>query len=239
VNATLYKVLGARRADRMASVSSRTSRSQGSSSSQTVPSFAGDFPGAGALWSLTPAPRQAQDDSDPRVIATFAAEGVFSSLLSDARRGEVNDELRVEDEPRSEDVTTLNERLYQYNVAVTGCDDGRWLAIFVRDATGEMVAGLHGWTWGQTGFVQSLWVREDLRGQGLGRRLLGAAEAEAARRACREMQLDTHSYQAPGFYRHLGYAPIGELPGWPRDTSRIFFRKALPPPDQGSISERA
>jgi hypothetical protein len=59
-------------------------------------------------------------------------------------------------------------------------------------------------------------------------RYTSTAEAKAARRGCREMQLDTHSYQAPGFYLHLGYAPIGELPGWPRDTSRIFFRKALP-----------
>jgi hypothetical protein len=41
------------------------------------------------------------------------------------------------------------------------------------------------------------------------------------------MHLDTHSYQAPDFYRHRGYEVIGELPGWPDQTTRIFFRKAL------------
>ena len=78
-----------------------------------------------------------------------------------------------------------------------------------------------------TGFVQALWVREDLRQRGLGSQLLQAAEDEARRRGCREMHLDTHSYQSPGFYRRLGYEAIGELPGWPANTTRIFFRKAL------------
>jgi GNAT superfamily N-acetyltransferase len=137
------------------------------------------------------------------------------------------DVFRIEDDPRPEEVAALDDRLYRSNVAATGWDDGRWLAIFVRDGAGELVAGLHGWTWGRTGFVRALWVREDSRRQGLGARLLAAAEGEARRRGCREMQLDTYSYQAPGFYRRLGYEEIGALPGWPDRASRIFFRKPL------------
>jgi len=134
-------------------------------------------------------------------------------------------ELRVEDEPVPADVAILNDRLYRHNAAVTGWDNGRWLTIFVRDDAGDIVAGLHGWTWGQTSFVQTLWVREDLRGRGLGARLL--VTAEAARRGCREVHLDTHSWQAPDFYRQQGYEVIGELPGWPDQTTRIFLRKTL------------
>ena len=138
-----------------------------------------------------------------------------------------SEELRVEEDPRPEDIALLNDRLYRFNAAATGVDDGRWLAIFVRDAAGQVEAGLHGWTWGRTGFVQTLWVREDLRGRGLGSRLIAAAEREAARRGCREVQLDTHSYQAPAFYCRRGYEVVGELPGWPEDTTRLFLRKAL------------
>jgi GNAT superfamily N-acetyltransferase len=139
----------------------------------------------------------------------------------------MDEDLRIESEPRLEDVAALGEHLYRHSAAVTGSDDGRWLAIFVRDDAGTVTAGLHGWTWGGTGFVRTLWVREDLRGQGLGARLLEAAEREAARRGCREMQLDTYAYQAPGFYRRLGYEQIGDLPGWPSGSRRLFFRKAL------------
>jgi GNAT superfamily N-acetyltransferase len=145
--------------------------------------------------------------------------------------GHTDDAFEIEEEPRAQDVALLNERLYQHNAAVTGCDDGRGLTIFVRDgAGGGITAGLHGWTWGRVGFVQTLWVREDLRRRGLGARLLAVAEAEAFRRGCTEMHLDTHSFQAPDFYRRLGYEAIGELPGWPADTTRVFFRKRLSPP---------
>ena len=140
-----------------------------------------------------------------------------------------DEQLRIEDEPSPRDVAALNDSLYRYNAAITGHDDGRWVAIFIRDHARQIVAGLHGWTWGGTCFVQTFWIREDLRRKGLGARLLAAAEAEAIRRGCREVHLDTHSYQAPGFYRYLGYEQIGELPGWPAgaDTTRIFFRKKL------------
>jgi GNAT superfamily N-acetyltransferase len=139
----------------------------------------------------------------------------------------MDEELRIETDPRLDDVAALGEHLHRHGVAATGFDDGRWLAIFVRDAAGDVTAGLHGWTWAGTGYVKTLWVREDLRRQGLGARLLEAAEREAARRGCREMQLDTLAYQAPGFYRRLGYEQIGDLPGWPAGSRRLFFRKAL------------
>jgi GNAT superfamily N-acetyltransferase len=138
-------------------------------------------------------------------------------------------ELRIEDEPLPADVAVLNDRLHRHNAAVTGCDNGRGLTILVRDEARDIVAGLHGWTWAQVGFVQTLWVRDDFRGRGIGARLLAAAEVEAARRGCRQMHLDTHSYQAPDFYRHRGYEVLGELPGWPEPATRIFLRKTLSP----------
>ena len=138
-------------------------------------------------------------------------------------------ELKIEDAPRREDTALLDERLYEFNAAASGVDNGRLLAIFIRDDHGAITAGMHGWTWGGTGFVQAIWVDEQLRGRGLGARLLAAAEAEAAHRGCHQMHLDTHGYQAPDFYRRQGYEVIGELPGWPGNDVRIFLRKRLSP----------
>ncbi len=137
------------------------------------------------------------------------------------------EDLRIDEDPRPEDVARLNDHLYRFNASATGVDDGRWLAIFVRDAAGQIEAGLHGWTWGGTGFVQTLWVRDDLRCRGRGSRLLAAAEQEAVRRGCVTMELETHDYQAPDFYRRLGYELVAELPGWPGRSTRGLFRKEL------------
>jgi GNAT superfamily N-acetyltransferase len=75
--------------------------------------------------------------------------------------------------------------------------------------------------------VDLLWVDEPLRGRGLGRALLTAAEDEARRRDCRTIVLDTHSFHAPGFYSGLGYAEVGETIDTPIGFTSVTFQKRL------------
>src|SRR5258708_18813672 len=105
--------------------------------------------------------------------------------------------LSVTDDPTPSEVQFLEDRINEFNFATTGFYDGRLLTILVKDEQGEVAAGLYGWTWGGCAEVRFLWVREDWRGQGYGRQLLSAAEAEAARRGCTQIVLSTHSFQAP------------------------------------------
>ena len=74
------------------------------------------------------------------------------------------------DEPSSEDMSFLGDRLYDFNVGATGISDGVLLGIFMRDDDGVMTAGLHGHTWGGTCEISRLWVSETLRHQGIGSR---------------------------------------------------------------------
>jgi GNAT superfamily N-acetyltransferase len=136
-------------------------------------------------------------------------------------------DLTITDDPTPADVDFLDERIYEFNAARTGFHDGRKLAIFVRDAAGSIIAGLWGWTWGGYGEVRTLWVDEALRRQGLGARLLQAAEKEARARGAAYMLLSTHSFQAPEFYPRFGYRRIATVPGKPPGHEDIFFRKEL------------
>jgi GNAT superfamily N-acetyltransferase len=121
----------------------------------------------------------------------------------------------------------LDQEISAFNAAVTGDHDARLLSIAARGDDDELHAGLYGWTWGGCGYVELLWVRGDQRGNGLGARLLAAAEAEIRRRGCDRVALDTHSFQAPGFYARLGYAECGRTPGYPHGHDSIHLLKHL------------
>ena len=109
----------------------------------------------------------------------------------------------------------------------TGRRDYQPLSVFLRDERGSLAAGLHGFTWAGWLEIKLLWVREDQRGQGLGRRMLAAAEAEARERGCRHVWLDSYTFQAPAFYQHLGYEVFGSLADYPPPHDRVFLTKTL------------
>lgn len=75
--------------------------------------------------------------------------------------------------------------------------------------------------------LQLLWVREDFRGQGLGMRLLEAAEAQARGRRCTVIFGFSFGFQAPDFYRRAGYTVFGTIEEYPRGSSCYFLRKYL------------
>jgi len=136
--------------------------------------------------------------------------------------------LKIEVEPAPKDIRSIYDGLSAYNAEQLGSDDGKSLTIFVRDDTGGIVAGLHGWTWCGACKVERLWVRQDLRRQGYGQRLLAAAEQEARARGCAQLLLDTFSFQAPLFYKKLGFEVIGVTEDFPRPPhSEYHLRKTL------------
>lgn len=122
----------------------------------------------------------------------------------------------------------LHGLINDFNISTTGFDDARWLQASVNDENGELVAGLSGWTWGGSAYVDALWVRADRRGKGIGSHLLAAAEAEAAARGCTQVVLCTHSFQAPDMYRNLGYREHGRIEGYPTGHAYIHMAKDLP-----------
>jgi len=92
---------------------------------------------------------------------------------------------------------------------------------------GRIVGGVIGETFIGWLFVKFLWVAETHRGKGWGKSLMEAAEKEAAKRGVRNAYVDTFSFQAPEFYRKLGYREFGRLDDFPAGYCRSWLTKAL------------
>ena len=135
--------------------------------------------------------------------------------------------IDVRDDHRPELDALLEERIYEFNSAATGIYDGRLLNAAINDEAGKHVAGVSGHTWGGCCTIVLLWVDESLRGTGVGRALMQAAEDEAIRRRCRQMVLTTHSFQAPRFYEKLGFRRIGAIPNNPAGHEDFIYMKDL------------
>lgn len=137
------------------------------------------------------------------------------------------EQFSVLDCPDRNDLRFIEERIDEENIARTGIADARQLAIILRSATSGIVAGLHGWTWGGTCEIKALWVHPLWRGRGLGTQLMLAAEAEARSRGASQMVLSTHSFQAPHFYRQLGFEVDGCVDDYPIGHASFYLRKRL------------
>ena len=121
----------------------------------------------------------------------------------------------------------IGEGISNFNEQKAGDDSGQNLCFVLQSSGEEVVGGVIGATYWDWLYVNLMWIREDLRSKGYGRRLLELAEEEARKRGAKNSYLDTFSFQAPDFYQKHGYRVFGELPDFPVGHTRYFLVKEL------------
>jgi N-acetylglutamate synthase-like GNAT family acetyltransferase len=135
--------------------------------------------------------------------------------------------IQLDRDPSAADLQFLDDRIYDHNASATGHDDGGLFSLTLRDEKGEIVAGLHGWTWARACEIRCLWVNQSLRGQRLGEQLLQMAEDEARAKGCKSILLSSYSFQAPGFYQKYGYQVMACLEDFPPGCQNYVLLKRL------------
>jgi ribosomal protein S18 acetylase RimI-like enzyme len=116
--------------------------------------------------------------------------------------------------------------LLAYNARAVGRSPYEPLTVVLREGK-QVVGGVTGWTWKGWCHVDLVWIDDKFRGKGRGAALMRRAESEARKRGVENVFLDTFSFQAPGFYRKLGYKEFGRLKNFPKGHTRHFLQKAL------------
>jgi GNAT superfamily N-acetyltransferase len=139
----------------------------------------------------------------------------------------MRDDLTYDTDPDPADISALEDLLYEFNMQATGHTDGQLYGIFLRDENGAVIGGADGWTWGATCYVRHLYLPETMRAQGLGTRLMDLIEQEALVRRCAMIVLESHDFQAPEFYRRLGFVLTGSVEGYPRGHRNFTLVKTL------------
>ena len=175
------------------------------------------------------------------VLAT--AEQAIAAEARDVRPGDVLEVIRherknrkrvhagcsitVHDDIPREDAAVIDAGLGHSNEAAAPLHEVRPLCSFARDEAGKVIGGAVGRTWGSCCELQQLWVDPGHRRLGIGARLVGEFERRAEARGCRTFYLETFSFQAPKFYRSLGYETKSQLHGFgPGIVKYLMVREA-------------
>jgi GNAT superfamily N-acetyltransferase len=139
-------------------------------------------------------------------------------------------QIESADEIDAAAASAIERGLDAFNEAQVGPDNCRTAWVVARDRTGRLIGGLKGisiWNWF---LIDWVWVEDGSRGQGIGSALVGAAEDLARQRRCQSLYLNTFSFQAPEFYRKMGYVEFGRLENFPEGHTRFWLKKGLLPP---------
>lgn len=136
--------------------------------------------------------------------------------------------LTIDDHMSAAEIEYVERRLVEFADVYTGPRNRRDFAVALRAGDGAVCGGIIGdtlWDWLQIG---TLWVAEDLRGQGLGHQLLARAESLGIERGCRFARLSTFEFEARAFYEAHGYRVFGQHDDFPAGHTQFYLAKALP-----------
>ena len=130
----------------------------------------------------------------------------------------------IDAEAPAKDVATVVNGVFAHGRSQAKDGDAEPISCLVRDKT-LVVAGGSGRTEYHRLFVNHLWVAEELRGQGIGSRILLLLESEAARRGCRDALIETLDDSVARFYDRLGYKQIAFVASYVGHFNRHIMLK--------------
>lgn len=127
----------------------------------------------------------------------------------------------------SQKVQEIGDLIRSYNRSNREPAESEPLNIYVEDDSDQLMAGLVAETFGNWLEIEYLFVKENLRGKGIGSQLLQQAESEAKKRNCRYAFVNTYQFQAPAFYQKYGYKEVFTLKDYPYTGQRHYYQKDL------------
>ena len=134
--------------------------------------------------------------------------------------------IRLEN-TESQKAQKIGELIRSYNRSKREAAECEPLNLYVEDEHGQLLAGLVAETFGNWLEIEYLFVKEGLRGQGIGSQLLQQAECEAKKRNCRFSFVNTYQFQAPAFYQKYGYKEVFTMKDYPYTGQRHYYQKEL------------
>ncbi|WP_238917595.1 GNAT family N-acetyltransferase [Clostridium sp. YIM B02555] len=135
------------------------------------------------------------------------------------------------EESNENEAELVVENLVNYNLSkVPQTQQQAFVCInrIIKNNDSEIIAGINSkmYCWNCL-YIDSLWVDETFRKEGIGARLLNEVEQIAIGQGCKLIHLDTFDFQAKDFYLKQGYEVFGVLNECPYNHKRYYMKKNI------------
>lgn len=124
-------------------------------------------------------------------------------------------DIQQHEQPPVEDIRYISQQFRAYNDRQSGVFPSKALNLFAYAPDRRIIGGLFGnifWGWLH---IDTLWVDESYRQNGIGTSLMDRAEAEACAMGVQQAYLETTDFQALDFYKKRGYRIFAQLEDQP------------------------
>ncbi len=131
----------------------------------------------------------------------------------------------------------IEKKLFEFNQnqsqSVINCDclktdKTTFIEVYAENEQQLLIGGLIAFIdWGRWLQIDTIWIEENYRKQGLGRYLVEFAEEKAKKQGIKRAKLCTFDFQALPFYQKLNYTIYGELEDFPEGHTLYYLKKIL------------
>lgn len=140
-------------------------------------------------------------------------------------------EIELTTSPSTEDAKAISRGIAEFNTAMVPNLESEAAEVkffvFSRDDDGTVTGGIRALCYWNMLHIELLWLSEDVRGSGLGGKLLKKAESFAISKGFKRALLFTQCWQAKPFYEKNGYTTQAELPEYPEGYTAYLMTKVL------------
>ena len=135
--------------------------------------------------------------------------------------------FEYQEEPIQEDEQVLNDGISDESALKKNMEPIKPFRVFIKDTNGIVLGGASGTIFYGSLYVDMLWLKKELRGQGLGKKLMMEAEKIGRERQCTFVTLNTMDWEALSFYQKLGYQIEFVREGYTNESKMYMLRKIL------------
>jgi GNAT superfamily N-acetyltransferase len=126
-----------------------------------------------------------------------------------------------------DEIEDIESRLEKYDINKIGYKMSGQINLGIK-INGKLIAGVNAIiTAYKILYVSTMFVDEEYRGNGLGKKLMKTLENESIRLGVNMIRLDTFNWQGYEFYEKLGYELIGKYQNEIDKFYEYFFLKRL------------